>query len=492
MKKSYLFITVIALLLISTMGANLVAAQTLLDDFSGAYLDQNKWKDVVLVREVKGDKLISKIQSSGTDTYVRNSTRFQNQATINVIQCDIVINEATLDTGTDVLSFARINGFFYNTAGSGNVTGDVWAGVYIGDRGSGLEAFWIVEEMLNDDRTSSNLLGEGTLIVPGLNYGLTYIVKLEYDGDATFTFTVAGVSKTINTGRTSMGDAITPFKALTVGAYSNGGSGSGFVSASFDNVQIDDPLTAYDDFSTTPLDQTNWVDKELVREISGGKLRLNVQAENERNTARITPVDQDTNYLEAKILIESGAQIPPGRSGLVRLAGFYYNNSRDGSPGLPYDGEIGDVWVTNRIVVDDNNQLSAFCSVWASDKPDGWDSNAPTIFREDFTTAISFDTAYTLSIEYTGSALIFKLNNETFQYDITGIKYPVSTGQYRTLQSRVYAENGESGQIEVQVDDVYVESDPVPDVPVAPVVEAIGNTGGGGGGGGCFISSMKE
>jgi len=46
--------------------------------------------------------------------------------------------------------------------------------------------------------------------------------------------------------------------------------------------------------------------------------------------------------------------------------------------------------------------------------------------------------------------------------------------------------------MKVQVDDVYVESDPVPDVPVAPVVEAIGNTGGGGGGGGCFISSMKE
>jgi len=491
MKRSYLHISVIALLLMFTMEANIVAAQTLLDDFSGTYLDQSKWKDIVFVREVKGDKLISKIQSSATNTYVRNHTHFKkNIASINVIQCDIVVSEATLDTGTDTVSFARINGFYYNTVGSGNVTGDVWAGVYIGNRGNGLEAFWIVDEVLNDDMTSSNLLGEGTLIVPGLDYGLTYTVKLEYDGDTTFTFTVAGVSKTIDTGKTKMGSAITPFKALTVGAYSNGGSGSGFVSASFDNVQIDDPLTAYDDFSTAPLDQTNWIDKEYIREISGGKLRLNIQAEDERNTARITPINQDTNYLEAKIIIESGAQIPAGRRGLVRIAGYYYNNSRDGSAGMPYDGEIGDVWVTNRIVVDDNNQLRAFCSVWASDKPDGWDSNAPNIFYEDFTTAIAFDTAYTLSIEYTGTALIFKLNNETFQYDITGIQYPVSTGQYRTLQSRVYAENGESGQIKVQVDDVYVESDPV--APDVPVIEATGNTGGGGGGGGCFISTTNE
>jgi len=347
-----------------------------------------------------------------------------------------------------------------------------------------LEAEYEIEEALDENWDTYNDWG-GT-ITTGLAYHQAHTLKTEYNAGANeFTFSVNSVTPVTVTSATIPGnerDTENPWRSLTTG-IDNAVSSVNSVHAVFDDVYVNGGL--YDDFTTAPLDQTNWGYLEYSRGVKDGKLHLNVQAVDERETSSVQPKNQATNYLEAKILIESGAQIAPGKSGLARLAGYFYNNSRDGSAGNPYDGEIGDAWVVNGIFLDDSNNLTAECYVWVSDKPNGWDSNAPRIFVNTFSTPIDFDTAYTLSIEYTGSAVIFKLNNETFQYDIPAPQYPVSTGQYRTIQSRVYAEPGESGLLKVQVDDVYVEGD--------DSTGTTGTTGGdGSGGGGCFISTMKE
>ena len=491
MKRKYFLMIALTFVFVFTIAFNSATAKILLDDFSEDNLDLTKWKPqnwdengnntavTDFIRETNQGSLVLKLGvESGNG---RNSVSFTNPNTINVIEAEVAVVKTALVNDPDVGLQARIEGTFYNSQVAAGTTGDVWATIRLVEKGNGLEVGYVIEEALDENWNNSNVWKD--TIATGLSYNQAYNLKIEYNsGLNEFTFTVEGVGSATVTSATlpsNVRATENPWRSLTTRIF-NAVSGTNYIHALFDNVFVNDAL--YDDFKTSPLDLSRWNWGEYSRGIVDGTLHLNVQPIDERSTSSVQPENQETNYLEAKILIESGAQIAPGRSGLARLAGYFYNNSRDGSAGKPYDGEIGDAWVVNGIFLDDNNNLKAECYVWVSDKPDGWDSNAPRIFVETFTTPIAFDTSYTLSIEYTGSAFIFKLNDETVQYNIPDPQYPPSIGQYRTIQSRVYAEPGETGHIKVQVDDVYVEGD-----------DTTGTTGGGGGGGGgCFISTMKE
>lgn len=452
MKRTFTISMTLVIFSIFIVGAEAFGAKSLYDDFSVIYIDSQKWEKREFVREVVEGKLVSKIgNTSGTGSF-RNRTQFQNPGSINTIECKLTVAATNLDTGNSPLSTARILGFFYNTQATGRATGDVLAAFYIGDRGSGLEAFWWVGEALDDDLTNFEEKGSGTLIDPGtLNYGTAYTAKIEYDGANQFTFTVDGVSYTFATGPARQQAAVTEFKALATRIVSDGGSGIGYVSALFDDVYTDGTL--YDDFSTAPLDQTKWQDLEFVREISSGKIRLNVQAEGSRTDATLKPNDQTTAYLETKVLIESGSQVSTGARGIARIAGWYYNDSRGPGSGHDYNEYEGDVWVSNQISLDDSNNLTAYCSLSRMDTYDTWGPST-SLFYQEFATP-AFDTSYTLSIEFTGLAVIFKCNNEIYQYDITTPTYPPYEGQHRQLRSRVYADPGESGYIKANFDDVY-------------------------------------
>ena len=369
------------------------------DDFSGTYIDGQTWNDRELVREIVVGKLISKVGNSTTSGYARNTTAFKNPSTIDIIQSDITVVETVLDTGNNPQSFARIDGRFYNTKAAGGATGDIWAGVFLGDRGNGLEAWWEVYESLDDPGSNWEEKGSGPLIGPGtLTYGTAYTAKLAYDGTNGFTFTVHGQNATFN-GPARQRDAVGEYKGLITGAYADGGSGTGNTSVLFDNVFINNQATVYDDFSTAPLNQTKWNGLEVVREISGGKLRMNFQAGNNYGDVSIRPNDQSTKYLEAKVAILSGSQLPAGVGGHARLGGKYYNDSRGPGSGIPYNGSEGDVWAETRLVLSNNN-LIAHCQVFRSDTPD-W-SNVTVLFNQVFAILIEFDTEYTLSIEQGG------------------------------------------------------------------------------------------
>ena len=482
MKRTLYVSMVLVLFSIFTVWAQAFAAKSLLDDFSGTYLDSKNWEKRELVREVVAEKLVSKI---GNDTFTeeaRDNISFQNPGSIHTIECDITVVAAVLDTGTDPQSFARINGRFYNTYTLNPTTqkGDIWAGVFIGDRGSGLEAWWEIWETTDDGGNSWADGGHGTLTVPGLTTGNPYTTRIEYDGDKGFTFTVDGVSSGPVVGPDREGAEFLAFKGLGTGAYSDGGSGTGYASVLFDNVFTNN--LAYDDFSAGKLVLARWKNLEHVREINvvDEKLRLNVQAEDSRADATLEPINQTTAYLEAKVLVESGSQVSLGAQGRARIGGYYYNESRGPGSGQDYNGYEGDVWVDNRITLDDAGNLKARCSASRTDTFDDWGPST-TLFDQEFTTPIAFDIEYTLSIEFTGSGLIFKCNTEIYQYDITTPTYPPSIGQYRQLKSRVYADPGESGYMKTQFDDVYMEALATDD-----------DGGGGGGGGGCFIATSAN
>jgi len=434
--------------------------RSLYDNFTGPYIDAQNWYNREFVREVDPDNgtLISKIgNASGTGTF-RNMTEFQDPASITTIACDITLVKTILDTGDYPTSFARIEGFFYNTQGSGGAKGDIWAAVVIGDRGNGLEAWWEVEEFRDDDMTDW-VTYTGTLIDPGgITYNTVYPVKIAYDGTNGFGFTV-GDSNDSYAGPTWQRDAITQIKTLTTGINAQEGSGTGYASALFDNVYINDQ--PYDDFETAPLDPAKWKDLESVTEISNGnRLRSNVQADGSETTAILYATNRSAFYLEAAVAVESGGLVSTGAIGAARVGGYYYNESRGPGSMNAYNKYEGNVWGDIRIEVDHDNNLKAKAVVVRSNDADA----SVWTFRldQDFITPIDFDTLYTLSIEFTGSAFIFTCEDESMEYEVTTNTYD-PYNESRSLSSRVYAGSGQEGYVQANFDDMYIDYVPSTD-----------------------------
>jgi hypothetical protein len=435
-----------------------LTTRELYDDFSGTYIDSKKWDNRELVREVMGGKLVSKIGNNSGTGFFDNNTSFQDPASINTIESEITLVVINLDTGNDPMSFARIGGYFYNTQASGGATGDIWAAVFIGDRGSGLEAFWEVEEALDDDLTNFELKGSGTLIGPGtLTHGNPYIVKLDYDGNTGFEFTVAGESESF-IGPARQRAAVTEFKALITGIDADGGSGTGYVHSLFDDVYINNEATAYDTFTTSPLDPANWQTSEVVREIAGGKLRMNIHSyyHSETGVVRCFLNKRNTSYFEAKVEVDSDSWVSSGNLGYARIQGWYYNESRGPGSGLPYNESEDEVLAENRIILDESGNLVVRAIVGRCDTPDPWGAYT-ILFAQDFTMPIAFDTEYVLSIEFTGSLFIFRCDGETQVYNVTTSFYPSRSGS-RHLSSLAYGDPGQASYIKAQFDDVYVSA----------------------------------
>ncbi len=470
MKRNFYLCLLLGVTFALIINTQAFAASSLYDDFSGNLIDGSKWKDVDLVREVAVGNLVSKIANNTSTTNARNNTSFQNPSSIEDIECDITIVEVNLDTGTDNSSFARISGRFYNTLlNPGTEQGDVWGGVHIGNKGSGLEVWWEVFESLDAGGDTWEEKGSGTLTVPGLDYGIAYTAKIEYNGSNGFTFTVAGVSAPTFTGPARQVAEFLSYKALETCAI--GSSGTGYTSALFDDVLVNS--AAYDNFSAAPLDQAKWKSDEEIREIANGKLRLNRQGLDERSQINLTFKDNDIPYIETKARIESSSQLSPGAYGIFRIQGYYYNESRGPGSGQDHNGYEGDVFAQLRLEMEDDRSLRARALV---DRSDDADENTWTsLFSQDFVSAITLDTDQIISIEYTGSSLIYKCNGETITYTITTDQY-TPYGEHRALRSRVYLDPGESGYIKAQLDDVYVDTE----------------QSGGGGGGGCFIATAAR
>ena len=173
-------------------------------------------------------------------------------------------------------------------------------------------------------------------------------------------------------------------------------------------------FAAYDRFENDLIDSAKWTWGERVREVSSGKLRLAVGGSGQDSLVSVSPRERVTSFLGAKVLVESGSRFYDGGSGRARLAGFYYNDSRGPESGQEYNAYEGNVWAQLTLYVGDDGNLISIAKVIRSENANynAW----ATLFFQEFTTVINFDTEYTLSIEFANLEFIFKCNNETFSY----------------------------------------------------------------------------
>jgi len=454
MKRFCCLGTSMIFLVICILGTQTVTAKSLYDNFSGTYLDSSKWNQGEFVREVSQEKLVMMLHNSPAEESIRKTSPFADPSSINTIEFDITLSAATLDSGTDPESFARVDGRFYNAQNSGTEKGDIWAGLHFGDRGNGLEAWWYVREATDDDGNTWDDKDSGSLNIPGLSYNQSYTVKIDYDGANEFTFTVAGESDAF-TGPVRQGAEYSRYKALETIVYTDGGAGNGHVSATFDNVLTNG--SAYDNFSTSPLDQTKWGKQESAREIDNGKVRLVSHSTGDRDTTRLN-FSEILPYTEATVKINSSSMIDPGDRGIARIDGYFYNDTYGPGSGSDYNGYEGNVWVGFYLDYRDGT-LKAKCSGLRT--LDAADTQWEDLFYREFNLPIILDREYKLAIHFTGSRMRFIIKDtitgrmDAYGYDINT---PVYTpyDESRSLLSRVYG-NSTGGYMAVEFDNVYID-----------------------------------
>jgi hypothetical protein len=152
--------------------------------------------------------------------------------------------------------------------------------------------------------------------------------------------------------------------------------------------------------------------------------------------------------------IESGSVLFPGAYGFIRLQGYYFNEFRGPGSGLDYNGYEGDVLAEVRLQWDTDGFLGGKARIWRSDNVD--QSAGTELLWHNFSTPITFDTDYRLSIEYADDQLILKCNDESYVYTITTTQYKAYR-EHRGIKTRAYFDPGEYGYLITLVDEVYVD-----------------------------------
>ena len=196
MQRLGIFVMVLALGLCMQPGG-VYGARVLYDDFSGERLDVAKWGLPELSRRVDANAsvLVSNIGFGEGD---KNRGAFVDPESITEIRTTVTLKRLDKFTSEYIKMGAGAEGIFYNAATSG-MTNDVWAGVVVGDRGDGPEAWWEIRESLDDDFEDYFIQSTGALVAhddsPGIQLNTPYNVILEYLGGSAFNFIAAGESQ---------------------------------------------------------------------------------------------------------------------------------------------------------------------------------------------------------------------------------------------------------------------------------------------------------
>ena len=218
--------------------------------------------------------------------------------------------------------------------------------------------------------------------------------------------------------------------------------------------------TWYDRFDDEFINRYKWQywDKDMVREIRNGELRLNLGGDaNGVNKMQILLTEtQPLNYLQARVLVESGSHMSTGANGYARVAGYFYNDRRDGSPGKPYDGFIDDIWVELKIVLDDQGQLKLNSYIERTLDTEG--NQGSTLLNEDRPIPIAFDTFYTLAIQvdWDNAQIIFSCNDQTYSYPVPTAMYKPNGREYK-LRTRLNAASDAISSMRARYDDVIID-----------------------------------
>lgn len=436
-------------------------AVSLYDDFSTEEIDQTRWKQGLLVREI--DPLSSKLSMKAETPSgvlmkefpysVQNELGLRDPDSVTSLQAEVTVLETRLEGSARTYAF--LGGRFYNVSAGSHDTylGDVYAEVSIRETGKGLEARWYIGKY----RTAKAKLWDmaSRALPVTIEYGKPYTLSIEFDADARrFTFKAGSAAATygpLNVPRNPKG-AVKAWKALGVTARAYRERERAFISATFDDVQVNG--VPYEDFSSPRIDETKWVTYEYVREIKEGKFRCMARGSTGStdtvNSYLSVKSPKSVEALQATVTL-LGWEASGGASAFARLGGNFYN---DGTEGKGFKGEIG---ATVTIGGSDLNPKGEWSVLRFNDK-EGNIELAEVIASGEFSTPVALGDTYTLFLQWDGSRFTFILNDEEVEYvpDPKSIRRP-SKQPWRGLGCGVWFNvEGQEASVEAAFDDVMV------------------------------------
>jgi len=434
---------------------NAVFAATPFDDFAGPRIDTDKWHGnstgLEVVREVSNGKFISRLGGIGDGSnIIANRLSLSDPDKCSKLSAKITINEAQVDSdyaSTTAAVVAQLEGYFYK-----DQDGDVWAGIslaYDGTNWTIFYEFWAQSSSLYKNDFSLT-------IEPGTEY----LVSIQYDGNNNFTFKVNDESHTLQ-GPAYVDAADNPYKSLTTKIWPhNEGPGAGYISATFDDVTVNDTL--YDDFSSTHIDPVKWWDEEIVREIRDGKLQMNVQ--NRGNEKTNNPIylndEYRTDFFQADLTLSSTTEITESDiAGFIKVYGSFFNAQHDGSSGNPYNWSEGEIFAGSGLNYNTNGPPRPAAYVYRCDDP--YCTTGVYLFQQDFSCATQYDVPVTMSVEQHDNTLIFHCNKEKLSYQLSGTLYP-SNWHLRKIRSSIESEKDVTSYLKATADNVYVKKQTMP------------------------------
>ncbi len=467
------FILLFTLFLLFLTSAN-AANKAVIDDFSADTVQGRLWEENA--ERIQLNSTNENLEMSlGTDNQYAGTTvklNIANPSTVNTLRTDVTIT-STSGPSSDSELFAGITGIFYSTmpADPNSALGDIFVAFSLVQRNNGtLEANWFASQSGDDDFTSENeiFLNSADLSPASpLQIGTTYRLTIIYDGANDFDFEIHDTGGTLlasdsYTGPARMSAPRFENRRLRNAIFRGSSENTTLsVQSVYDNVFVNG--VSYDDFSGSEIDSTKWLDIARVREVTGGKLKMENQGFGGTDTLRTHLLDNTANYFSAKVMLDSSSSnIPVGSSGRARISGIFYNQTIDEFNGDMYNGFLGDVFIQVTLRIKTDGTLEAFAAVDAS-----LDANFDTfqsVAFHTFTTPISFDTEYELSIQirFDNNTLVLGLDNEKFVHNITTIISAASPESAffgsRQLVTRV--QDG-PGYIGATFDDVITDNGPV-------------------------------
>jgi hypothetical protein len=341
---------------------------------------------------------------------------------------------------------------------------NVFVELDLGDRGSGLELWWSMDQGTSAQWASVDTVSAGTVLGPGaLMVGTTYTLEISHDGGNGFTFSIydaqtqALIASASADGPARMGPPYQYNVQLDTGINEAGEYGYGYVHARFDNVYLNGSSSPYETFDSAPLNSTHWNQREYVTEIVNGRLKLASEARsNIRQNVSIFGAQYLTG-IRADVTLSSEGTIPLGNGrSRARLQGVFYNEKRGPGSGQDYNGRLDDVYAHIAIDIYGNGTKRVSAYVERSTAPD-W-SSYEELFWQPFSTPVDLDQEMALSLRFTGTQIVFQCNDETITYDVASPVYPPSDLKEVGLLARSQPSDGGGGYVVAYFDNVEVES----------------------------------
>ena len=206
----------------------------------------------------------------------------------------------------------------------------------------------------------------------------------------------------------------------------------------------------YDNFSGNQIDPTKWQECQngVIR---NGQLWLDLDGANSWSATKCLIVEENiTNYLSSQVSISRNSYATSGSSVAVKIGGIFYNDTYDGSIG--YNNWEGNVFADIRLQLYMGNIHARAVVVRFNNGTGSSKTPSSKFFKQE----VNFDTQYLLSIEFVGSTIVFKCNEESIVYPIQTASYPTNKLR-RELTAMVYADTGEKGYVGGLFDDVCLD-----------------------------------